>query len=60
MATEFTEWRSNSSVGVIWIVYSHMHNVMDLVDQRELNVSSSCKFNGISEFRGSEEALTVK
>ena len=33
---------------------------MDLADQRELDVSSSCGFNGVSEFRGSEEALTAK
>ena len=34
--------------------------VMDLADQRELDMSSNCGFNEISEFRGSEEALTAK
>ena len=34
--------------------------VMDLVDQDGLNVSRSCGFKVVSEFRGFDEALTAK
>ena len=34
--------------------------VMDLADQDGLNVSLSCEFKVVSEFRGFDEALTAK
>ena len=33
---------------------------MDLVDQDGLDVSLSCEFKRVSEFRGFDEALTAK
>ena len=49
-----SEWVRHITSGTV------LSYVMDLADQEKLNMNSNCGFNGISEFRGSDEALTAK